>query len=77
MMDLKTALTVIILALPFFAMTVWAVVDVARKDFTSIGEKAFWGLIAAIPFVGFFIYLLFGFRRGAKPAGSSRRQNNV
>lgn len=72
MIDLKTALTVMVLALPFFAMTVWAIIDVAHKDFTSLGKKALWGLIAAIPFVGFFIYLALGFRQGVKPGGTKR-----
>jgi len=48
-------------------MTIWAIVDAAQKDFGTVGKKAFWWLIASIPFVGFIPYLLFGYRKGKKP----------
>lgn len=48
----------------FFILTILAVVDVARKDFGTIGKKAIWGVVAIFPFVGWFIYLIFGFRKG-------------
>lgn len=67
MMDLKTALVVVVLSVPFFIGTVWAVVDVAQKDFSSLGQKVIWWLVAMIPFIGFIIYLVFGFRKGRKP----------
>jgi uncharacterized membrane protein YhaH (DUF805 family) len=66
-MTLKTALTVLAASVPFFLLTVWALVDVFVKEFGSTGRKALWALIAAVPFVGAPIYLLFGFRRGRKP----------
>ncbi len=65
-MDLKTVITILILTIPFFLMSIWAIVDVGQKDFGSIGKKAMWGIIAAIPFIGFIIYLIFGFRKGKK-----------
>ena len=65
-MDLKTVITILILTIPFFLMSIWAIVDVEQKDFGSIGKKAMWGIIAAIPFIGFIIYLIFGFRKGKK-----------
>lgn len=65
-MDLKTAVTLIILIIPFFMGTVWAVVDLGQKDFGSVGKKALWAFIASIPFIGFVIYLIFGFRKGTK-----------
>ena len=48
-------------------MTIWAIVNVAQKDFGTIKKKALWGVIASIPFIGFIIYLIFGFRKGKKP----------
>jgi len=54
------------LCVPFFAGTVWAIVDVSQKDFGSSGAKATWWIIASIPFAGFIIYLIFGFRKGKK-----------
>ncbi len=66
-MDLKMALTVLVASVPFFILTVWALVDVFMKDFGSTGRKAMWVLVAGFPFIGALIYLLFGFRKGRKP----------
>lgn len=66
-MDFKMALMVLVASVPFFLLTVWALVDVFMKDFGSTGRKALWALIAAFPFIGGLIYLIFGFRRGRKP----------
>lgn len=67
-MDLKTLGTFLALVVPFFMGTVWAVVDSAQKEFGTLGRKVAWVVVAGIPFVGFIVYLLFGFRRGKKPA---------
>ena len=67
-MDLNTVTTVLWVTVPFFAGTVWAIVDVGRKDFGSVGKKALWVIISAVPFVGFIVYLIFGLRKGKKPA---------
>ena len=66
MMDLKTIGVVLVLTVPFFFLTVWAIVDCLHKDFGTVGKKAMWGLIAAIPFIGGIIYFIFGFRKGKK-----------
>lgn len=63
---MKTVITVVALSVPFFLMTVWAVVDSALKDFGSTGKKAFWLVVAAIPYVGFIFYFALGFRKGKK-----------
>jgi hypothetical protein len=65
-MDLTTIGVVLLITVPFFFLTVWAIVDCLQKDFGSIGRKAVWGIVAAIPFVGAPIYFLFGFRKGKK-----------
>ena len=65
-MTLKTAAIFVGLCVPFFLATVWAIVDVAQKDFGTLGKKALWWIIASIPFIGFMVYLLFGFRKGRK-----------
>ncbi len=67
-MDLKTFSVFLALVVPFFLGTVWAVVDSAQKEFGSLGRKVLWVVIASIPFAGFIVYLLFGFRRGKKMA---------
>lgn len=65
-MDIKTFLILMVIIFLFFLLTAWAVVNVAQKDFGSKGKKAFWWVVASIPFVGFIIYLLFGFRKGKR-----------
>jgi hypothetical protein len=65
-MDLKTIGNFILITLPFFFLTIWAIVDCLQKDFGSMGKKAVWAIIAAIPFVGAPVYFIFGFRKGKK-----------
>jgi len=66
-LDLATAIFWIKISVVFYLLTVLAIVDIVRKDFATIGKKALWGVIAMIPFVGWLIYLIFGFRKGKKP----------
>ena len=61
----------------FYLLTILAIIDVVRKDFGTIGKKALWGIIAMIPFVGWLIYLIFGFRKGKKPGSDKESANNV
>ncbi len=68
-MDLKTIGIIIALCVPFLLATVWAMSDVARKDFGTTGKKALWWMVASIPFIGVIIYLLFGFRKGKRIPG--------
>ena len=70
MMTLKLLGIFLALCIPFFIGTVWAIVDVAQKDFGSTGQKALWWVIASVPFVGFIVYLIFGFRKGRKTVAS-------
>ena len=65
-MELKTIAIFVALCVPFFLGTIWAVVDVAQKDFGTMGKKALWWIIASVPFIGFIIYLIVGFRKGNK-----------
>jgi hypothetical protein len=66
MEDIKAILVFLAVCVPFFIGTIWAVVDVAQKDFGSAGAKAKWWVIASIPFAGFIVYLLAGFRKGKR-----------
>ena len=65
--DLKAIFIFLALCVPFFIGTIWAVVDVAQREFGSVGEKARWWVIASIPFVGFIVYFAVGARKGRKP----------
>jgi hypothetical protein len=64
--DLKAIFIFLALCVPFFIGTIWAVVDVAQKDFGTAAEKAKWWIVASIPFAGFIVYLLTGFRKGRR-----------
>lgn len=65
-MNIKVLLIIAGLFLLCFLLTAWAIVNVSQKDFGSIGKKAFWWVIASIPFVGFLIYFIIGYRKGVK-----------
>jgi hypothetical protein len=65
--DLEPTLIFLVVCVPFFIGTVWAVLDVAQKNFATFRTKALWWLVASVPFAGFIVYLLFGMRKGKKP----------
>jgi uncharacterized membrane protein YhaH (DUF805 family) len=67
-LDTATLIIWIKIAVVFYILTVLAVIDIARKEFGSTGKKALWAVIALIPFIGWLIYLVFGFRKGKKPS---------
>jgi hypothetical protein len=62
----KVASLFIAFTIPFFLLTVWALVDISMKKFPTIGEKAAWWVITILPFFGWLVYLMIGFRRGVK-----------
>ncbi len=66
-MDFNTIIIIISICIPFVLLTLWAIFDAAQRDFGAIEKKAVWILIAAVPFVGFIVYLIFGMKRGEKP----------
>jgi uncharacterized membrane protein YhaH (DUF805 family) len=61
---MSTSGLVITLGLLFWLTTCIALIDIARKDFGGIEKKAAWAFVALIPFIGVFIYLLLGYRKG-------------
>ncbi|MCF8095976.1 MAG: hypothetical protein K9J79_11520 [Desulfobacteraceae bacterium] len=62
---------------PFFLLTLWALINVTIKIFPGgIREKAIWWIVALIPFIGWLIYLIFGFRRGKKQNTADRKFSN-
>lgn len=63
---MKTVIIVLALSVPFFIMTVWAVVDAALKDFGTPVKKALWLVVAATPYLGCVFYFAIGFRKGKK-----------
>ncbi len=67
MEEIKSILIFLAACVPFFIGTIWAVVDVAQRDFGTLRDKALWWVVASIPFVGFIVYLFTGFRKGRRP----------
>ena len=65
---MKTALIIIAAHIPIMLLTLWAIVDAAKREFETTGKKVLWLFVAAIPYVGFLIYFIFGCRKGKKPA---------
>ena len=47
-----------------FGLTLAGLIDVARKDFGSATRKTIWWIVASIPVIGTFTYLVLGFRKG-------------
>ena len=76
-MDIATVMVWIKISVVFYLFTILAVIDIVRKDFGTIGKKALWGIIAMIPFVGWLIYLIIGFRKGKKPGSDAESANNI
>jgi Kef-type K+ transport system membrane component KefB len=66
-MDTHTLTVVLGITVPFFLLTIGMLVDISMKNFPSPAEKAIWWIVALIPFTGWLIYLMFGFRRGKRP----------
>jgi hypothetical protein len=66
-MDLRVIAVILALCVPFLLITVWALVDVAQREFATPRQKIVWWLVASIPFVGAIPYVLFGIRQGKKP----------
>ncbi|MGB7918766.1 MAG: PLDc N-terminal domain-containing protein [Desulfobacterales bacterium] len=69
-MDLKSIAVFLGLCVPFFLLTIWAVVDVSQREFGNNRTKVLWWLIASIPFIGFVPYFLIGIRQGKKPGAA-------
>ncbi len=57
---------VIVTGTVFWVLTVLALLDVILKDFGSLKNKALWFIVAFIPFIGWLVYLVFGFRKGTR-----------
>lgn len=49
-----------------WGFTMLAIVNVILKDFGSIQNKAIWGVVALLPFVGWIIYFIFGAKKGVR-----------
>ncbi len=62
----NTVIYVLIGAAVSFGLTMLALIDIIRKDFSSIKEKFLWHIVAVIPIVGWLIYYAIGAKKGTK-----------
>ena len=61
-------LIILIFLLPMVP-TVWAIVDMAYRDFGTLKKKALWGVfVICVPCLGGLVYLIFGRRQGKRMA---------
>ncbi len=64
---MSTTVIIISIGIIFYLIACLAILDIARKDFGSIGKKALWGITAAfVPFIGCILYFAVGARQGRK-----------
>jgi len=63
---MQTFLVISLIGLLFCMLTTLAVTDVILKDFGSLKRKVIWGAIAMVPFIGWAVYLVLGFRTGKR-----------
>jgi len=66
-LDLKTIAVVVGLTIPFALLSIGCIIHAAGREFDTEGQKILWVLVAAIPFIGFAIYLAIGLRKSRKP----------
>lgn len=63
---MNTVTFFIVAGLTFFIFTCWAILDASGRDFGSLGKKALWMFVAAVPFIGFIVYFAIGRRLSKK-----------
>ena len=66
-MNLDGIKVILGICIPFVLLSIWAILNAAQKEFETFEKKILWTLVAAIPFIGFIVYLSFGYRQGKKP----------
>jgi len=49
-----------------FALTMVALIDIIKKEFSSVKEKFIWHLVAILPVIGWLIYFAIGAKKGKK-----------
>ncbi len=73
-MDIASVLLWVKIGVVFYVLTIIAFIDIMFKDFGTGGKKAVWAVISLIPFIGWLIYLIFGYRKGKR---SSKEENQT
>ena len=62
----QTILYILLILAISFGLTMLALIDIILKDFGTLKAKLTWHFIAIIPFAGWLIYFIFGYRKGKK-----------
>lgn len=74
---MTTAEIIIYTGIACYLLTCLAIIDVATKDFGSLPKKAIWGFVAFIPFIGFLLYFVLGFRKGKRTKNMESPENSI
>ncbi|MBA4369172.1 MAG: hypothetical protein C0403_16215 [Desulfobacterium sp.] len=64
---MTTAHLIVATGVLFYLFTCIAFIDIARKDFGSMGKKALWAFVAFLPFIGPVLYFILGYKTGKRP----------
>ncbi len=67
---MSLSMIIILLGILFYIISCLALLDIARKKSGKLYEKAIWGFIILIPFIGCIIYFIFGYNRNRKPSAN-------
>ncbi len=59
-------LTILIVIAVSFGLTMLALIDIIKKDFSSTRTKVLWHFVALVPLVGWLVYFIFGAKKGTK-----------
>lgn len=62
----STYLIIIACGIISWVLAALAFIDVLLKDFGSLKNKAIWFIVAFVPVIGWFVYLVFGFKKGIR-----------
>jgi len=63
----EALIVVVVVTGAFVLLSWWAIKDALGREFSSSNEKFFWLQLAVlVPFLGGFVYLLYGRKRGKR-----------
>lgn len=73
-------IVIVIAALVGFALWLWAIIDVSKREFTNPSDKTTWlivlivGLVVGLSLIAAIIYLVAGRKKGTMPSGNEQSQ---
>lgn len=55
-----------------FVLTMFALIDLLKKDFSTLKEKFVWHLVAIVPVIGWLFYFAIGAKKGTRKKFDSK-----